>query len=240
MGHPLLEAVKGYTCRAIINGLQPRVEANELARKAETVLQVVRRPHLLCRVGPVLHIAPVDVDLSVRKVPPAAGHQAAQVVLVQVRDDNRVELVAADSACGERVWQLAGLPERASGTGVDQDATLAILDEILVEHEADAGGPRRELGPRLDLLCRATGEVAEWHVAVAVGERGDGEAPDADLRQRRDSVRGSGGGGRACDAGKSAEDQRGCGQAESKSPTGQGKGHGVLLLISGFPASAAK
>ena len=75
----------------------------------------------------MLHIAPVDVDLSVRKVPPAAGHQAAQVVLVQVRDDNRVELVAADSACGERVWQLAGLPERASGTGVDQDATLASL-----------------------------------------------------------------------------------------------------------------
>jgi hypothetical protein len=146
---------------------------------------------LLRRVGPVGDVAPVHVDLGVREVPPAAGDEAAHVVLVHVGDDDGADAVRPDADRLQGSRQPPRLAEGARGSRVDQDQALAVVDEVLVEHEPDAAGLGRERRARglLDLLRRAAGEVGERHVRVAVDKGRDREAADGDPRQRRDRPR---------------------------------------------------
>jgi hypothetical protein len=50
---------------------------------------------------------------------------------MHMRDDHCVDLVALEAKRAERLWQGAGLPDRSGRPGIDQDAALAILDQIL-------------------------------------------------------------------------------------------------------------
>jgi hypothetical protein len=105
---------------------------------------------------------------------------------MHVRDDHGPNAVRPNADGLESARQLPRLAEGAGRARVDQDPPLAILDEILVEHEADAAGLGRERGAGglLDLLRRAAREVGKRHIGIAVAQRRYGEAADLDLDRR--------------------------------------------------------
>jgi hypothetical protein len=55
-----------------------------------------------------------------------------------MRDDDGPDILRPDADCLQGGRQLARLAERSGGSRVDQDQPLSVVDEVLVEHEADA------------------------------------------------------------------------------------------------------
>lgn len=125
----------------------------------------------------------------------ASGDQTAHVVLMHMRYDHRVDLVELQAKRTERLRQFAGLPDRARCTGIDQDAALAIIDEILVEEEPHPTRPGGELSGcgLLHLGRGASRKIVEGHIGIPVCQCRHREATDADLRQRRNADRRFGG-----------------------------------------------
>jgi hypothetical protein len=113
---------------------------------------------------------------------------------VHVGDDDGADPVRPDADRLEGAREPPRLAQGARGPGVDQDQAFAVVDEVRVEHEADAAGLGRRLrtGGVLDLLGGPAGEVGERHVGVPVRQGGDGEAADPEPGRRRQR-RGAGG-----------------------------------------------
>lgn len=83
--------------------------------------------------------------------------QPAHVVLVHVGHDHRINLIKPQTKPGEGLRQVAGLPDRARCTGINQDAALAIIDKILIKQKPHSAWPGDELGgSRLFYLGRVT------------------------------------------------------------------------------------
>ncbi|MNV12879.1 hypothetical protein D3C71_1035000 [compost metagenome] len=131
-------------------------------------------------------VATIDVEFRPGVVVLAPDDQTAHVVLMHMRHDHRVDLVALQAERAERLRQVAGLPDRACWTGIDQDAALPILDEILIEEEPNSTRPGGKLcACRLfDLGRRASRKVVIGHVCIPVRQRRHGEPSDADLCER--------------------------------------------------------
>jgi len=217
-----------------VDRLQPRIEAHHLGRHPEAGLQVVGGAAAPGRIGPVGDVAPVDMQLGIGIVLLPAGDQPAHVVFVHVGHDDRVDLVATQAEGGEGLRQRARLSDRAGRPGIDQDPALAILDQVLVEHEADAAGPGDELRRRrlLDLGGGAARKIGVGHVRVAVRQRGHGEAADPDLRQRRHACRWCRG-GRAPGRGDERQEAGTEGTERKAAPQGAAGqvSHGLLPMI---------
>jgi hypothetical protein len=125
-----------------INGLQGRIEASHVGGEIETILNIFWCRRLVTRVSPVLNVPAIDIDVCVRKVDVTASNKTTDMILMHMRDYDRINGGPIYSTGAKLLRKMPGLAKSSCRSSVDQNPLLAVINQILIEEKSNSGGSR--------------------------------------------------------------------------------------------------